>query len=553
MAKEYSALPVVTLYHNRLKKLVRRKSVEKILEMLPQIALDIEEQAKDYVRVEYNPNRPDFSTDYGIARALNGIFSIDKGLPKFQYGKSGISVNIDQSVNKVRPYVVALVAMNGKLDKEGIRQIISMQEDIHKGIGRNRKRISIGIHNYDVIKSPILYTTENSEFKFIPLNSDRSMSLKEISENTDVGRQYSSILDNCTRHPIIKDGDRNVLSFPPIINSELTKVTERNKNLFIEVTATDFKAAEDALAILAVTLYDAKFKINTVKVNYGRKGVETPNMKENIRKLKVDYVNKLLGLNLSAVEIVNCLQRSRIGAIKNGNAVRCKIPRYRTDVMHDIDLVEDIAIGYGIYRLDATYPQSSSVGSRDLFSSILDKVREVLIALGMIEVMNSTLVSNEVDYNLMNRNQNNIVAIERSKSIGPIVLRNSLLPSIIFTLSKNIHEPYPQRIFEVGKVIFANLTAEESWSIAVATAHKDADYTEARSYLQSTLQSLFNIHFETRSVSHPILVNGKSAEIILNNKSVGRIGEVNKETIDKFKMRVPISVFEFNISDLLKI
>ena len=553
MAKEYSALPVVTLYHNRLKKLVRRKSVEKILEMLPQIALDIEEQAKDYVRVEYNPNRPDFSTDYGIARALNGIFSINKGLPKFQCGKSGISVNIDQSVNKVRPSVVALVAMNGKLDKEGIRQIISMQEDIHKGIGRNRKRISIGIHNYDVIKSPILYTTENSEFKFIPLNSDRSMSLKEISENTDVGRQYSSILDNCTRYPIIKDGDRNVLSFPPIINSELTKVTERNKNLFIEVTATDFKAAEDALAILAVTLYDAKFKINTVKVNYGRKGVETPNMKENIRKVKVDYVNKLLGLNLSAVEIVNCLQRSRIGAIKNGNVIRCKIPRYRTDVMHDIDLVEDIAIGYGIYRLDATYPQSSSVGSRDLFSSILDKVREVLIALGMIEVMNSTLVSNEADYNLMNRNQNNIVALERSKSIGPIVLRNSLLPSIISTLSKNIHEPYPQRIFEVGKVFFANLTAEESWSIAVGIAHKDADYTEARSYLQSTLQSLFNIYFETRSVSDPILVNGKSAEIILNNKSVGRIGEVNKETIDKFKIRVPISVFEINISDLLKI
>lgn len=546
-------MPVVTLYHNRLQKLVGRGGVKGILEMIPYIALDIEERTKDYVKVEYNPNRPDFSTDYGIARELKGIFGIERGLPKFTLGNSNLCIKADPGVKKVRPYIVSLVAMNGKLDDEGIRQIISMQEDIHEGIGRKRKKVSIGIHNYDSIKSPMLYTTENPNFRFIPLNSEKSMSMKEILENTEPGKQYGSILAGQTRYPIIKDRDGGILSFPPIINSELTKVTEKTENLFIDITATDLKAAEDALAILAITLYDAKFKIQTVKINYGSKKVETPNMKDTVKNLKVDYVNRLLGLNLNAKEMAKCLERSRIGASKNKNFIRCRIPRYRIDIMHDIDLVEDVAIGYGIYKINATYPQSSSVGGKDMFMSLLDKAREILIGLGMLEVMNFNLVSKEVQYGMMTRNQQEIIEVEQTKSIGHEVLRDSLLPSLMLTLSKNIHEPYPQRIFEVGKVFFADSNVKEKWSIATAIAYKDADYTEVKSYLQVMLNSISGIDLETRTTSDPMLVNGRTAEIIVKDKKAGIIGEMNQEIIDNFKLRVPVSVFEINVSDILKI
>ncbi len=547
-------MPVVTLYYKRLQKLVGRKSTKEILTMLPYIALDIEEQAKDYVKIEYNPNRPDFSTDYGIARALKGIFGIETGLPKFQSSKSKVSIRVDPSVKKVRPYIVSLVAMNSKLDDEGIRQIIAMQEDIHEGIGRKRKKVSIGIHNYDVINSPVSYTTESPNFKFVPLNSSKSMSMKEILEDTDVGKQYGSILANHARYPIIKDADGNVLSFPPIINSELTKVTEKTKNLFIDITATDLKAAEDALAILAITLYDAKFKIQTVKINYGSKKIETPNMKDTVKNLKPDYANKLLGLNLNNSELAKCLGRSRIGASKGKNAVVCRIPRYRIDVMHDVDLVEDVAIGYGIHKMSASYPQSSSVGARGTFMSILDNAREVLSGLGMIEVMNFSLVSKEIQYSMMGRNENNVLAVEQTKSIEHEVLRDTLLPSLMFTLSKNIHEPYPQRIFEVGTVFVADRSnVSEHWGIAAAIAHKDVDYTEAKSYLQATLKSLLNIDVETVTANNPILADGKAAQIIVSNKNVGIMGEINQTIIDNFKLRVPISVFELNISDIVKI
>jgi phenylalanyl-tRNA synthetase beta chain len=184
---------------------------------------------------------------------------------------------------------------------------------------------------------------------------------------------------------------------------------------------------------------------------------------------------------------------------------------------------------------------------------ILDSVREVLVGLGMIEVMNFNLVSKEVQYEMMNRVGVNVLAVEQTKSIEHEVLRDALIPSLMLTLSRNIHEPYPQRIFEIGKTFFAGTSnVQEYWTIAVALAHKDTNYTEAKSYLQALLKTLFNIEPETRTASNVMLVDGKSAEIIAKNKNVGIVGEVSQHSIDNFKLRVPISVFEVNISKILE-
>ncbi len=547
-------MPVVTLYHNRLQSLLgRRKSINEILEMLPYIGLDIEEQGKNYVKIEYNPNRPDFSTDYGIARALKGIFNIEVGLPKFQSAKSNASIKVDKSVGAVRPYIVSLVAMNGRLDDESIRQIIAMQEDIHEGIGRKRKKVSIGIHNYDVIKPPLLYTTEGPDFRFVPLNSDKSMSMQHILDNTDVGKQYSWILEDHKRYPIIKDAVGNVLSFPPIINSKLTRVTEKTKNLLIDVTATDLKVAEDALAIIAMTLYDARFRIESVKVNYAGRKIETPNMNAVARRIRPEYASNLLGLNMGSGEITRYLQRSRLGASGKGTMIVCKIPRYRLDIMHEVDLVEDVAVGYGVNRISATFPRSSSVGAKNSLLKILDDAREVLVGLGMLEVMNFNLVSKEVQYGMMGRVGVNVLAVEQTKSIEHEVLRDSLIPSLMLTLSRNIHEPYPQRIFEIGKTFFAGRSdVQEYWTVAVALAYKDTNFTEAKSYLQALLKTLLDLEPETRMTSNVMLVDGKAAEIIVKKKNIGIIGEVNQQVIDNFKLRVPVSVLEINLSRILE-
>jgi phenylalanyl-tRNA synthetase beta chain len=342
-----------------------------------------------------------------------------------------------------------------------------------------------------------------------------------------------------------------VLSFPPIINSELTRVTEKTKNLLIDVTATDLKAAEDALAILAMTLYDAKFRIESVKVNYSNKRMETPNMHTHTRNVDLKYINSMLGLKLRADEAVRCLRRSRIGAVKKEEKIVCNVPRYRLDIMHNIDIVEDVAVGYNIKNMSATFPRSASTGARDAVQKTLDHVREVMIGLGMIEVMNFNLVSKEVQYAMVNRGSANMLAVEQTKSMEHEVLRDSLIPSLLLTLSRNIHEPYPQLVFEIGKMFHSGGGVDECWSVAAVVAHKDANYTEMKSYLQALLKTLLNVEPETRMVSNAILAEGRSASIYVK-KEVGVVGEVNENVVENFKLRVPVSVFELNVSRLLE-
>ncbi|HLA21899.1 MAG TPA: phenylalanine--tRNA ligase subunit beta, partial [Nitrosopumilaceae archaeon] len=117
-------MPVVTLYFNRLQKLVGKKlSQEKIISTLPFIGLDIEEQTKDHISVEYSPNRPDYSTDYGVVSGLQGLLGIKRGMPRLKITNGKYAIKVDSSVRKIRPFITGIVAKNRKLDNETIRQI----------------------------------------------------------------------------------------------------------------------------------------------------------------------------------------------------------------------------------------------------------------------------------------------------------------------------------------------------------------------------------------------------------------------------------------------
>ena len=157
------------------------------------------------------------------------MFGIKKGIPKLSIKKGNYNLNVDSSVKKVRPFVTSIIAKNGILDDETIRQLITLQEDLHFGIGRRRKKTSIGIHDLDKIEFPIKYTTVSKDHKFVPLDSSQQSSISDILEKTDVGKQYGPILGNSSKVPIILDANDSTISFPPIINSALTTVSSDTK------------------------------------------------------------------------------------------------------------------------------------------------------------------------------------------------------------------------------------------------------------------------------------------------------------------------------------
>jgi phenylalanyl-tRNA synthetase beta chain len=261
-------MPVIALSYSRLQKLIGKVSKKQISDSLPFLGLDIESDDKNLVRVEYSPNRPDYSTDIGIALGLQGLLGIKTGALKLKVKKSNeYSINVKSGVSKIRPYVTCLVAKNGKINEEFLEQLIQMQEDLHTGIGRKRKKSSIGIHDLDKISFPLTYTTTNRNTKFIPLKSTKESSVSQILENTDVGRDYGYILGNSTQVPMIIDSHGDTVSFPPIINAAITTITTKTKNLFVEVTGINKEDAEDMLSVVATILQSAGFTLESVKIS----------------------------------------------------------------------------------------------------------------------------------------------------------------------------------------------------------------------------------------------------------------------------------------------
>ncbi|MBI4258429.1 MAG: phenylalanine--tRNA ligase subunit beta, partial [Thaumarchaeota archaeon] len=258
-------MPVVTLYFNRLKTLLEQNvGEEQIREALPYLGLDIEEVGQDHVKVEYNPNRPDYSTDIGIVRGLNGLLGFKTGAPKYNIIMGGTRVIVSQSVLPLRPHIVCLKVRSIHFDDESIRQLISMQEDLHRGIGRKRRRVSIGLHNLDSVDPPFHYDAAPPNFRFLPLGSGEPMTMAEILEKTEQGKEYGHIVKEFSSYPLLTDANGKVLSFPPIINGDRTRVSAETRNLFVDVTGTDLRTVGDALTIVAAFLHDMGGKLETV-------------------------------------------------------------------------------------------------------------------------------------------------------------------------------------------------------------------------------------------------------------------------------------------------
>jgi phenylalanyl-tRNA synthetase beta chain len=545
-------VPVVSISTSRLRKLLPRVPEEKVLEMMPFVGLDIEGVEDGVTRVEYNPNRPDFSSDYGIIRALRGILGVEVGAPKFKLTKSRFSVFVDRKVATVRPFIFALVAKGGTIDEQTLKQLIAMQEDLHEGIGRRRVRASIGIHNLKPISFPVTYTAVGPDYSFTPLGESSPRSIKQILDS-EIGRKYAHILSGCETYPIIADAKSVVLSFPPIVNGETTRVDTDTSDLLVEVTATNLVVGQDVLAVIAMTLHDAGFALGAVTIREGRTASLTPDMEPRRIVADVARINSILGLNLGSKEIIRCLQRCRLDARIKGTRLICEVPRYRTDISDSTDLSEEVAIGYGIYNFDPTFPAAPTAGSTSEFSRYLSTIREVLVGQGMQESVSFSLSSADAIYKAFDRPADDALAVEAPKSAEHEFLRDSLIPSLLHALSGNVHEEYPQRLFEIGTVFhWKSGMIEEKWVLSACVAHVNASYTEIKAAIQALMRMAFGKNTRTRPAPNAFFIHGRSAEIVIDERTVGIIGEIAPLALENLKMRVPASAFEINLSELLQ-
>ncbi len=263
-----------------------------------------------------------------------------------------------------------------------------------------------------------------------------------------------------------------------------------------------------------------------------------------------ELVNKTLGIKISIPVMVSALRKSRLDAQGKGKKIICTIPRFRTDIFGQMDLVEEVALGYGIENLEPTIPESISIGQKNKITTTLDSISSVMIGLGYSEVMNLGLSSQRVLYDFTKRDVSKIISVIDSKSQEHTILRNAILPGLIDTLSRNIHESYPQMFFETGTVFLKNNDEiKEEIHLACISAHNDVNFTSIKSVLQSFLKTTFGLECKTITSSNPMFIDGRGADIFVGNK-IGEIGEILPEISDNFKLRVPIAGFEIRLTGL---
>jgi phenylalanyl-tRNA synthetase beta chain len=538
-------MPVIELNLNRLRTLIgKRIASESLVDTITKLGADVEGSDDKTITVEFFPDRPDLLSVEGTARALRVFIGLEKGLKTYNLLEQKVEMRVEQSIIPIREHIQCLEVKGVNLDGESLRGLMELQEDLHWAIGRDRKKVAIGVHDARNIVPPYLYKAAGpAEVKFEPLGMPGTlMSLGEILEKHPKGVEYANIINRFNKYPLILDSQGSVLSMPPIINGELTKLTEDTIEMFVEVTGTDEKAVKKAMNILASAFAENGWTLSKVNVNYPSKIIITPDLKPENRRLSFRYTNKILGLDLNPEETVACLEKTGYGAKVDGDNISILVPAYRADILHDIDIVEDIAIGYGYENFQPKLPNLSTTGFKLPEDVRSRKARDAMLGLGFTEVVTLMLSNQEVNNVRMGINDDS-VKVQNPISGEHTIIRTHLIPSILEVLYLNRHRELPQRIFEVGDIL--NLDSKQETGskkekrLAACIIHHKANFSEAKSIFNSIIRDL-NIGEACTPLEHPSFIKGRSAGI----KGVGYFGEVHPKVLSSFNLEYPVVALE---------
>jgi len=509
-------------------------------------------------------NRPDLWGVEGLARALRGFLNLEKGLRQYAVEDPITDVHVDPQLKTIRPYICCSIVKNVKLTDTIIRGLMHLQDKLDQTYGRSRQKTSIGLYDFSLMTMPLNYTvTKPSDVSFVPLGFEEKMNLAEILRRHPKGIEYGHIVKKHKLYPILLDSKRKVLSFPPIINSnDLGRITAETRHLLVEVTGTMHQTVLNTLNLVTLALIDQGGEAYAATVRYpsdsfyASKKVVTPDFSNSLMDLSVGYANKVLGLKLTAQRIADLLLTAGLGVEKvSENTVTALVPCYRVDVMHPVDLVEDIAIAYGYNNIEPLWRELPTTGDVRPEQRLIDVAREFMVGLGFQEILTYTLTSPESLFDRMNREKTRVVDVANPKVVTMSCLRNWLLPSLMEFLSNNQSVEFPQKIFELGKVTLLDGTKEtktrdEEW-LAAATSHPTASFSEIKAALDAFFMN-FGVEWQIKEISHPSFIEGRVGAATVNGVDVGVLGEVNPQVLEEWKLENPTAAFEINIQKIIR-
>jgi phenylalanyl-tRNA synthetase beta chain len=544
-------MPVISVSSQDLKSLLGRKVSDDELEsVLPLNKLEIESREGDELRVEVTPDRPDLLSAEGIARQLNSWLSVRPGLMEYHVSPPRIEVRTKKP--KLRPCFTCAVVRGLKLDDLSIRSLMQLQEMVDLTLGRDRKKVAIGIHDVSRVKPPFTYTDVNpGSVSFVPLGSGRKMNLSRIIRSHPKGIRYAHLTPAGRKWPIITDADNRVLSFPPIINGELTKVRPSTTDLFLDITGPDDKAINFALNILLAAMADRGGRIEAVMLDRKIR----PDLSPRKMRIRNDDVRSLLGMGFRNREIESLLRRMGYGVLMGSHESGVLVPAYRADILHPVDIIEDIAISHGLNNFTPEVPRLPTTGGPDPLEDFTDALRNLMLGTGYTEMTNLTLTSRDSHFRRMNIREAPVIELANPTSQEHSICREWILPSLMENLTANKHRRFPQRIFEVSDCVLPDGTkdvrARNVRKLSLTSSHSAANLSEIISVINALSEGL-GIPWELKPHTHRSFIPGRCGKLLLGKETIGIFGELHPEVITNFGLKMPVVAAEIEAGKLLE-
>ena len=545
---------------------------------MPELGCPVDSNSEESIEVEVFPDRPDLLSHETIARASRTFLSASEvgvGLPVSQ---GEIKLSVASELEDVRPIIMGAVVRgvdtgsNPEEREDFIQSLMDHQEKLHMTLGRRRKFASIGVHDLSSLKPPFKVTTVPSNFSFIPLACSEEMTIERILEEHPKGAEYSHLMEGMDRFPVILDSEDRVLSFPPIINGSHTTVNASTEDFFIDVTGWDIRACESCLLLVCLSMSERGGIVENIELS-GSNGeaVRVPNGDARKHRVPGSLIRKILGLELDSGELSRAiskmggkLERSQTvtdGPNERGRWADCVVgevehiismPRWRSDIMHPVDVVEDIAIGFGFENLPEILSKTH-LDSIPLVSSNLDRrFGESMRACGLQEVQSLTLSNERDQFEIVRWPQEQGMAlISNPITSEHTVLRQYILPSLLRLLAANRHHELPQRVYELGTVVkgFRNCK-KGAWTCAEVGSGFTASKGIAQALLRDLGAGYEDVEFAPTEPGHGPWITGRGSQILIKGKRIGEFGEIAPEVSGGFGIKSPIQAGEIDLEEV---
>ncbi len=522
------------------------------------------------LRLDMLAVRPDIFDPGGMARYIRGFLGIETGLPHYTLSAARLTVKVDPDLSNEdsrRPYIACAVVRNVRLDHASIKLVMNLQEDLHWALGRDRKLASIGVYDLDTLEGETFHydAVDPDGLRFVPLGfspgePDSALTPREILARHKTGQAYAHLLQPFQKYPLLRDGAGTVLSMPPIINSEATRVTLQTRSFFVDVTGLSQRAVDRALNIIVTSFKEIMPRIDVECVIIeGPEGVRiTPDLTPTAMTLDVPTAAATLGVELNTGEFAELLEAMGHGVEEGGQADRLTVlvPAYRHDVMHPVDLIEDAAIAHGYDNLNPELVPTFTLGRPRLIEEQAATARRIMTGLGFHQVMTLVLTSEEAAFRKWRTEPgDNIVRIENPISTEQTICRPTILPGLLETLAINKQYDLPQYLFEVGDCCLLDDTVEtgarEERFLAAAMIGSHVGYADIRAVADAFVHEMGR-ECRIKPIEHASYIPGRAAGLYdAADRQIGLMGEVHPEVLENYGLKHPVSVLELSLERLL--